>query len=275
MIDTVLGLLFIILAVLTVVGVDRSLRAGFVRSTKAGWKHEGYTIQWSLDNCLCYGTRPTSTYRDMVFGVLAVADGTVLFKGRLTANCNTKIPIDEIYGLGLCTIHLRRGNSLLYQVRTVVEIHTVEWGEWQVYTFQANETARAALCNAIQSQRAYSIPERSTDQQMTATRANLMTQDVYGEWHEEDSGDLYLAPDRIIYGWQVLLLFSAIRRIAVVEHGGLNPFAQNLVRIDYEDTQMRTLGFLMRGAEEWAEMLSRVIDVPVESQSGRKKKEHG
>lgn len=275
MIDTVLGLLFIILAVLMVVGVDRSLRAQFVRSTKARWKHEGYAIQWSLDNCLCYGTRPTSTYREMVFGVLAIADGYVLFKGRLGADCNTKIPIDEVYGLGISTVHFGRRNSLLHQVRDVVEIHTVEWDEWQVYIFQANVTAREALCNAIQSQRAYSIPERSTARQMTPTHAKLMTQDVYGEWHEEDSGDLYLAPDRIIFGWQVLLLFSTIRRIAVVEHGGLNPFAQDLIRIDYEDTQMRTLGFLMRGAVEWAEMLSRVIDVPVESQVGRKKKENG
>jgi hypothetical protein len=90
-------------------------------------------------------------------------------------------------------------------------------------------------------------------------------------------GQLYLAPDRLVYDGYTLIHLSQIRRIDLFEQGGLqkfNPFNEELLRIEYDqDGKHQAAGFLIRSGKVWAEALQARLNIPVEIHEGRKKKE--
>jgi hypothetical protein len=255
--------------------VVQRMKRQFVNQTRTQWVRAGRVIQWGPEGGVCYGvSRPKSIYYGADFGVLGVVDRHVAFTGQRNANCDAYIPLEQIAGLVSFPIRVQQGKRVVE--KKAVEVHTEKLGRWLVYTFTPNDPFQ--FVDAIQHHTGRTIPERSLPKQPTEANAVLMRQDVYGEWREEQLGELYLAPDRIVFDWHSLIHFSQIRRVDIFECGGLgslNPFAQELVRIEYRSTEekFQVIGFLLRGADKWADRLSAYTGIPVESHIGRKKKE--
>jgi hypothetical protein len=240
------------------------LKKIIVWKTRKQWIREGRTIQWGPEGIICYGLLPRPFYVRQAFGVIGIVDHRLIFKSHVKS-WNIDTPLDQISGLALCKILVRdyRGKS----EQAALEIHTEYGGLWRVYTL----TRFFQLVSEIRS---LGVSERHTIQQIIDMRAQFLWQDVYGTWHDHGVGDLYLAPDRIVFHWQSLIHFAEIRRIEIVEHSGL-PFARDMVRIEYQSPEncLYTVGFVMHGAESWAEALSNHTNIPVKSHVGRKKKE--
>jgi hypothetical protein len=255
---------------------ERRMKQDFVNQTRTQWMRAGRVIQWGPEGTDCYGvSRPQSVYYEANFGVLGVVDRHVAFTGRRNANCDAYIPLEQIAGLVSCPIQVRQGKASVE--KKAVEVHTENRGHWLVYTFTPRDPFQ--FVEAIHRHTGRTILERTLPKQPTEANAVLMRQDVYGEWREEQAGELYFAPDRIVFDWYSLIHFSQIRRVDIFERGGLgslNPFAQELVRIEYQGTEQKfqVIGFLLRGADKWADKLSAYTGIPVESHIGRKKKEH-
>ncbi|HEX3051162.1 MAG TPA: hypothetical protein VHP83_10945 [Aggregatilineaceae bacterium] len=73
-----------------------------------------------------------------------------------------------------------------------------------------------------------------------------------------------------------MIHLAQIRRLEVYAEGtrrSINPFAQDLLRIEYEaDDKHVVTGFLLRHADEWGAELAKRTGVPFDKQEGRKKK---
>jgi hypothetical protein len=91
--------------------------------------------------------------------------------------------------------------------------------------------------------------------------AVYLVQDAAGNWQRvtpdspppDQSGwqyALYLAPDRLLYGGQHAVPLAAIRRVDMHAVGRLNPFPENLLKIEfaYGDGGTRVIGFLLPNA---------------------------
>jgi hypothetical protein len=99
--------------------------------------------------------------------------------------------------------------------------------------------------------------------------ATLRRQDVYGEWHTEQTGEIYLAPNHLVFDWQIVTPLSAVRRIEIRKR--TNPLAKDMIRLECD--QQNTFGLVLHEGGDLAEALERLTNIQVEDHVGRKKKE--
>jgi hypothetical protein len=95
-------------------------------------------------------------------------------------------------------------------------------------------------------------------------------QDIYGEWHADRTGDLYLAPDRLLFDWRTVISLAALQQLDVYQVGQGNP----LLCVTYagSDGAPQVEGFQVQAAARWAEALVQRLDVPLQIHRGRKRK---
>jgi hypothetical protein len=103
-------------------------------------------------------------------------------------------------------------------------------------------------------------------------QATQMNQDVYGQWQEDQRGDLYVASEWLLFDWTEVIPIKDIRHVAVYESGHLPDLVSvDLLRLDYVvGDQMQTVGFLLSNARHLGERLAGTSLVVYE---GRKKKQ--
>lgn len=96
-------------------------------------------------------------------------------------------------------------------------------------------------------------------------------QDIYGVWQPAEVVQLYLTPDRLLVNNRTHVRLDQIKRLRLtidVPHG---------LRIDYQmpDDPRPLFGsfhFLQDNPQQWGDILSQRTSIPLEIESGRKKK---
>ena len=231
------------------------------------WVRAGQRIHYTPVGAVCYGHRPP--YRQSVFGALGLADGQIVFDGRRVHAYNTAVPFQQVRWIGLSAIHAT------LRTRRVLTIHHTSDDGWRASAFavEAPVELAQALSRECDLPAHDAGPDRADYGPAPAAR---MTQDLYGEWSPDRDGDLYLAPDRLLFAWRSGIPLDRIQRLDVLTQGDtLNPLAHNLLRIEHEvdDGTIEVTGFVVRRASHWANALQHRAAAPVRVFTGRKKKE--
>jgi hypothetical protein len=197
------------------------------------------------------------------------------------------IPFDQIRWLGTRYVSGQEGHSGIK--RDALIVHYEQRGFWHVgawFSVQQNDLIKALSVETGLPVIKY-FGEREDYGPAPAAR---QIEDVYGRWHpfregghlpsvDADQGELYLAPDRLLFNRRHPIHLAQVRRVDVFEPGGvlaeLDPFHEDLLRIEYEtpDQQHAVIGFLVRGGDRWASAIRTRTSVPYEHHRGRKKKE--
>jgi hypothetical protein len=154
--------------------------------------------------------------------------------------------------------------------RRALAVHFTSPDGWRVAALASDEVR--ALGEALAA--ATGLPLHDTGDQRDdfgPAPAVRMVEDVYGAWTRERARPLYLAPDRLLFGWRDAILLSTIRRLDVDEAGG-----GALLRVEHEASGgVESIGFMLDDAPAWAEAIAHRIDVPLQVTIGRKKKKRG
>ena len=184
---------------------------------------------------------------------------------------------------------VRKGKNTVK--RPVLVLHHEDRGRWNVSVFGIPDQALIVSLLTILGQQTRLKPAYARAD-FGPHDAQRMSQDVYGQWQPTTTdgdapsplilvaglnGELYLAPDRLIYNGKTALHLAQIRKVELYEQGGLqklNPFSEELLRIEYEQgDQHQVAGFMVRSGRHWAEALGLRLNMPIEIHEGRKKKE--
>jgi hypothetical protein len=252
-------------------------RRRYVARVRAEWVRAGRIVHYGPIGATCYGRRPHSVYNtsDGSFGALGLVDSKLVFVGRGSVAYTAILPFEAIRWAGTRLITVSGGRSPS-ETRALI-IHYDGPDGWYVYTFAGKQIypfseALEQIAGLTVHQPAF---EREDYGPAHVTRLN---QDIYGQWTLDRRGELYLAPDRLLFDWHGPILLSQFRQADVYSKGGLNelnPFAEELLRIEYEDAdgEPHTVGFQVRHADKWADFIAQRTQLPVEYHTGRKKKE--
>ncbi|MBN2303773.1 MAG: hypothetical protein JXQ72_04820 [Anaerolineae bacterium] len=254
--------------------VTQQARRDHVNRARTDWVRAGQIIRYGPVSAVCYGQRPRRVYRGGMFGALGIAGGQVVFDGLRASRCDLHLAPDTIRWIGLSTIPVLAGRAI--SRRRVLSIHTDGPDGWRVIVFALDEP----LAFAEQVAGITDLPVRDsggTREDYGPVTAMRLDQDVYGEWSPDREDALYLAPDRLLFGWRDAIPLDDVRRIDTLHQRGGGPFSQDILRVEYVisgefEEEFAVVGFGVRGANQWAAAIQRRIDAPVPVQAGRKKK---
>lgn len=250
-------------------------RAGrdHVRRVQTGWVRAGQIVRWGPVSAVSFGHRPRRTYTRGVFGALGITGERVVFDGRRSTRFDTALPLDAVRWIGLETIPVVITRHLLPQ--RVLALHTSGADGWRVSVFALDDPFE--LAEQVAALTGLPVHDAGSQREdfgpMEAERA---FQDVYGEWSPDRADALYLAPDRLLFGWRDAIPLDRVQRLDALRRGGAwNPLAAGLLRVEHESAEREraVVGFVVRGAERWAEAIQRRIDTPVPVFAGRKQKD--
>ncbi|HEX3051161.1 MAG TPA: hypothetical protein VHP83_10940 [Aggregatilineaceae bacterium] len=267
---------------------ERRKRMDFPGQVSERWRNEGRTVPFEPVLLLLLATQPQRpTTGPYILGVLGIVDDKLAFEGMNGERY--QIPLNAICWIGRKTTPVQERETITE--KEVLVIHADYDGQWNVFTLGAGSIhLRANSPNTLDYQArtfTHTLVERcqlelhmysGTHEDFGPAQAQQISQDVYGQWHEDnaDGSPLYLAPDRLIYGWKDMIHLAQIRKLDVYAEGtrrSINPFAQDLLRIEYDaDGNHVVTGFLLRRADEWGAELAKRTGVPCDLQEGRKKK---
>lgn len=277
------GLALFVLWIGGLVGFFGSVQ--FYRMTVLSWAER----QWRLTRepihfgpvgATCYGTEPGANYRrrEGHYGAVGIVDEQLVFSTRQYERF--LVPLASITWIGERRITVSRGKGT--KEVTALMVHGEYQGDWFVIALSSNEYyAIEQQLSAHCKLRVEELGDRRESR--GPAMATRVTQNIYGEWHEDSHGTLFLAPDRLLFArfmhWNSGILLSDIREIGAFSKGGvlnsLNPFAEDLLRIECQPTpdgKPEVIGFLVRDADDWAEAIRSRSPVPVAVHAGRKKK---
>jgi hypothetical protein len=248
----------------------RAQRRHVVR-VQTDWVRAGQIVRYGPVGASCYGQRPRGLYNQEVFGALGITDGRFVFTGHRSSRFDASIPLGSIHRIGLTTLPVQAGT--LSTRKRALAVHYDSPDGWRVGIFVTKELAEVAQALAEES----GLPihdsggERDDYGPAHATR---MAEDVYGDWTPDREGDLYLAPDRLLFNWRDPILLDGIRRLDVIARRSFNPLAPDLLRVEHgtADGKPHVTGFVVRRARRWAEAILRRTDVPLDVHLGRKTK---
>jgi hypothetical protein len=242
---------------------------------RTAWVRAGQIVHYGPVGAVCLGRRPQRLYRAGRFGALGITDGHLVFEGHRRDTENLSVPLANLRHIGLTTVRVWIGRTAIRQ--RALAVHYTAPDGWRVATFAAEETLELAQALSDESDLlVYDSGKARED--FGPARALRMTQDVYGEWREDREGDLYLAPDRLLFNWRETILLDDIRRLDVYAQGGrlrgLNPLAQDLLRVEYgeADETVEIVGYVVRGATRWADAIRQHAAAPLDVYAGRKRK---
>jgi hypothetical protein len=292
-----LFLILIVAAFLVAIGYlawEARRKQAHVAAVRADWMARQRTVHFGPVIADYYGSEPCQTYRTgPISGALGLVDQHLVFVGR---TCGEEwIPLDKLHWVGTHSIMVPNGDG---HVRTdALIVHYEERDIWHVGAWVSDW--RDALVKALGRETGLPVHSYGSKREdYGPIRAARLIEDVYGRWHpfsdgahlsdsdgisaerlDADQGQLYLAPDRLLFNRRSPIHLAQVRRVDVFEPGGtlaeLNPFHEDLLRIEYEspDQQHEVIGFLVRRGDRWASAIHNLTSVPYEHHRGRKKKE--
>lgn len=254
--------------------VRRAQRDHVIR-VQTAWVHAGQIVRYGPVGATNLGSRPQTVYRGGVFGALGITDGRLVFDGHRDNTANISVPFDQIRHIGLTTVPVFAGKVTVQKRATAV--HYTSPDGWRVAAFLTDMPVELAQALGEEShQPVYDSGSARAD--FGPARATRMFQDFYGEWHDDRQGDLYLAPDRLLFDWRDAIPLASLRRLDIYRSGGrlrdLSPFSQDLLRVEYgtPEEDFQTVGFVVRHADRWVTTIRHRANTPLEVHAGRKKK---
>ncbi len=257
----------------------------FYRMTVLSWAER----QWRLTRepihfgpvgATCYGTDPVRSYRrrEGHYGAVGIVSEFFVFSTRQYERL--MVPLASITWIDLRKITVSRGRGTKKVGALMV------YGEYrdEYFVFALSSDQSYAISQQLSAHcklRVEELGERSESHGPAG--ATRVTQDIYGEWHEDTHGQLFLAPDRLLFAgldrWDDSMLLEQIREVGAFSKGGvlnsLNPFAEDLLRIECQPTpdgKPEVIGFLVRDAKDWAEAIRSRSPARITVHAGRKKK---
>jgi hypothetical protein len=286
-VNSALCMMVIVFGVLAAAGAyllwEFSTRAQHARVIATRWRREGRAVHYAPAWAQFYGVRPRGTYHQSQaqHGTLGVVEDHLVFVPR--HGPDRIIPLGAIHWVGTRHITIRHGKHS--SRKNALVVHYDLGGAWRVGVWVSDRRTLDFLPVALGKLTGHAplrLGARREDH--GPARTQRLEQDIYGQWHPTDGadvhGELYLAPDRLLYNMRDPIHLAQIRQIDLYGKGGLsqfNPFNEELLRIEYEtaDGERRVLGFLVIWGQRWADELDRRTGVPVEVHAGRKKKTDG
>jgi hypothetical protein len=248
----------------------RALTQHVIR-VRTAWVRAGQIVHYGPVGGVCLGDRPRRAYGNGVFGALGITGGRLVFDGYRSSTENISVPYAQIRHIGLSAVSVRRAT------KRALSVHYDSPDGWRVATFLTDSPVELAQALADECDLpVYDSGEARED--FGPTRALRLFEDVYGEWHDDREDDLYLAPDRLLFGWRDAIPLADIRRLDVYERPGrlrdVNPLARDLLRVEYgpADGEVEVVGFVVRGADQWADALRQHAAAPLAVYIGRKRK---
>jgi hypothetical protein len=273
-------ILFEIVFVLGLVGFLQYYRYTVLPWAERTWRLTGKPIHFGPVGATCYGTEPGMNYQRRAgnYGAFGIVGERLVFTTRHYERFS--VPLASITWIGHRKITVNAGKATKKVNALIVHgdhqrrhfVFAVSSG--LLFNISQHLSARCKL-------RVEELGERSESRGPTGARH--VTQDIYGEWREEGYGGLYLAPDRLLFGWSDwpnrALPLAQIREIGAFSRGGalnsLNPFSEDLLRIAFQPTpdgKPEVIGFLVRHADDWADAIRARSPARITVYAGRKKK---
>lgn len=272
-------LLLLLLAGAGIGGIGGALWARRAQDTFLGrvrteWVRAGRIIRFGPVGAVSFGTRPRAAYTGGAFGALGITDRSLVFDGHRSNRHNATIPLASLRWIGLATLPVWTGR--ISARKRVLALHFEGSDGWRVATFVTD--APEDIAQALEAETG--LPARDTGSARAdfgPGRATRLFQDVYGDWSEDREDDLYLAPDRLLFGWRSAIPLDDIQRLNVLHRGGLDalrPLASGLLRIEYRAAEgaIETVGFKVRRPAEWADAIAEHSASGLPVGQGRKKK---
>lgn len=182
---------------------------GFVRRTQTEWARAGRVIHWGPVSAVCTASLPGWSGGG-IDGALGLVDGGLVFAGRRASACDGALPFEALRWVGL-----RRARGWGRGGRRLA-VHAERSGRWHVAVFALDEIA--SFAEALAAHAGLPLEDAGAGREdFGPDRALRLVEDVYGEWHAEREGTLYLAPDRLLFDWRDAILLDTIEQIGVVE----------------------------------------------------------
>ncbi|NLX08314.1 MAG: hypothetical protein GXY36_01515 [Chloroflexi bacterium] len=249
----------------------RGLRAYVIR-VRTEWVRAGQRVHYGPVFASCLSTRPRESYSmaQAVSGALGLTDHRLVFVGRRATSCDSSVPLDLIRWIEVRSVPVGEATN-----RQALFVHYDGPAGWRVYSFVLDKPHTfARQLSQFSGEPLRDVSQRQDYGPASATR---VFQDIHGQWQTDRETELYLAPDRLLFGWRSAIPLASIRQLAVIERGGLseiNPFSTDLLRIEHETStgERQITGYVVRHAQRWAEAIQRRSQAPLTIQEGRKKK---
>lgn len=276
---TLLFILFTATGVGAVFVIYEVMKRQLIERVRAQWARQAWAVSLDPVGATYYGSqlKRSRTNTNGRFGALGITHGRIMFQHRSSADIF--IPLEDIVWAGVHAIRVTQGKSAFN--REALIVHSVINGRYDVSAWVLRGPQMRRLLEVLESHigtRARTFGTFREDH--GPAEAVQVQQDIYGQWAEvaPAARDLYLAPDRLVIGLYNFIRLPQIRRVDVYEKDTLlhqlNPFAKDLLRIEYETSEGEhaVTGFLVRDADAWAVQIGRMVRVPVGIHTGRKKK---
>lgn len=275
----VLPVLFVALSVILLIvvgvveGVYQAVQFVFVRRISARWRVKYHEIQFEPVGVWVSSLRHRRKRARGTFGALALVDNHLVYKGKNNDLFDIAVPLESIQCVGLRITGLFDPAT---PVHTKLRVEFQSPNGLRVFTFNL---WRSRSLETLAAQ--IGLPIHQLDpwpQELAPTNATRMMQDIYGQWHVDFSDNLYLAPDRLVFAWQDVIMLADIRALALYDKPGaldmLKPFAHGLLRIEYcanVDLPPQTVGFELVDARTWGERIAARSGVSLTIHAGQKK----
>ena len=242
-----------------------------VIQVQTAWVRAGQIVHYGPVGAVCLGDRPRRAYGVGTVGAMGITGGRLVFDGYRRHIDDISVPYAQMRHIGLTAVRLRRAS------KRALTVHYDSPDGWRVATFLTDTPVELAQALADECDLpVYDSGEARED--FGPAQATRLFQDVYGEWHTDREDDLYLAPDRLLFGWRDAIPLADVQRLDVYAQGGrlhgLNPLARDLLRVEHGPAEgdVEVVGFAVRGAEQWADAIRQRAASPLAVYVGRKRK---
>ncbi len=235
-----------------------------VVATRSAWARAGKRVHWGPSAAHCLGHRPQRRYGRGVAGALGLADAHLLFNGARTQRLDVHLPAEQVRWVGLV------GVRAFWRQQTALMVHAEAMDGWRVFVFTLADPL--ALAEALARLCALPVHDsRPARPDYGPSEAVQLRQDVYGAWHAQTTGQLYLAPEWLLFCPHEAIPLARIRRLDVLQ-GETN--ARPLLRVEYAHAEGQTaaVGFALPHAQAWAEAIRARMHTPAPLYQGRKRK---
>lgn len=244
-------------------------RGAHVNRVRTAWVRAGAWVRFGPVEAVCRGLLPRRVYGRGAAGAVGIVGDALVFAGQRSSAYDVRIPAAKVQRLSLVTVRLRLGRRA-----RALAVHYDSPDGWRVATLSG--PALAGLAEALAE--VCNLPVHNAGDgrdDFGPDRALRLVQDVYGQWSADRQGELYLAPDRLLFDWRIVTPLEALARLDVYPQEGRRGGA--LLRVTWvgPDGVSQVEGFQVRRASQWAEALQRRADAPVQIFAGRKRKNDG
>jgi hypothetical protein len=261
---------------------DQYTQRAYVTRQRAEWADRALVVP--PVGTISYGDYPPRYHTRRVYGALALVDDRLIFAGHRDALHDCAVPVASLRWIGL---RARYKNTWNRRIATPeLRIHAETPSGWRVYTFA--EGALRPFAEQVAQHAGLTLHDLDEKFEDFGPEAAVhLIQDALGNWQRitPETFDpaapppdwdglrymLYLAPDHLVYDWRHTIPLDTIRRVDMHAAGKLNPFAENLLKIEYvaAEGDPRGTGFLLANAGDWAGIIEQRISVPVIYHAGR------